>query len=204
MVTHAGARYGGPVWLVAGLVVYIMVRRAPRCGTVRACRLLRRAASAAGVVLEDPRADEARPDRRGDGRDGGAAGAGRRGDGRGGLRDQGAARRAARRRALRRGGASRGLARGGARARRGQRRRGERADAAGARPRRRRSSRPRGERGGPDRARLGATLAPAVALLLAHGRLRAPQVPGGRRGFDRRLPARSPRSSRSALRCDRS
>jgi nucleotide-binding universal stress UspA family protein len=27
MVTHAGARYGGPVWLLAGLVVYIMVRR---------------------------------------------------------------------------------------------------------------------------------------------------------------------------------
>jgi APA family basic amino acid/polyamine antiporter len=27
MVTHPGARYGGPVWLLAGLVVYIMVRR---------------------------------------------------------------------------------------------------------------------------------------------------------------------------------
>ena len=27
MVTHAGARYGGPVWLLAGLVVYVMVRR---------------------------------------------------------------------------------------------------------------------------------------------------------------------------------
>jgi APA family basic amino acid/polyamine antiporter len=27
MVTHAGARYGGPVWLVAGVVVYVMVRR---------------------------------------------------------------------------------------------------------------------------------------------------------------------------------
>jgi APA family basic amino acid/polyamine antiporter len=27
MVTHAGARYGGPVWLAAGLAVYVMVRR---------------------------------------------------------------------------------------------------------------------------------------------------------------------------------
>jgi APA family basic amino acid/polyamine antiporter len=27
MVTHPGARYGGPVWLLAGLVVYVMVRR---------------------------------------------------------------------------------------------------------------------------------------------------------------------------------
>jgi APA family basic amino acid/polyamine antiporter len=27
MATHAGARYGGPVWLLAGLVVYVMVRR---------------------------------------------------------------------------------------------------------------------------------------------------------------------------------
>src|SRR4051794_8242083 len=28
MATHAGARYGGPVWLLAGLVTYILVRRA--------------------------------------------------------------------------------------------------------------------------------------------------------------------------------
>jgi APA family basic amino acid/polyamine antiporter len=27
MATHAGARYGGPVWLAAGLVVYVVVRR---------------------------------------------------------------------------------------------------------------------------------------------------------------------------------
>jgi nucleotide-binding universal stress UspA family protein len=27
MGTHAGARYGGPAWLVAGLVVYVLVRR---------------------------------------------------------------------------------------------------------------------------------------------------------------------------------
>jgi APA family basic amino acid/polyamine antiporter len=27
LATHAGARYGGPAWLVAGLVVYVLVRR---------------------------------------------------------------------------------------------------------------------------------------------------------------------------------
>jgi basic amino acid/polyamine antiporter, APA family len=27
LATHAGARYGGPVWLLAGLVVYVLVRR---------------------------------------------------------------------------------------------------------------------------------------------------------------------------------
>jgi basic amino acid/polyamine antiporter, APA family len=32
MVTHAGARYGGPVWLVAGLAVYVMVRRGRGAG----------------------------------------------------------------------------------------------------------------------------------------------------------------------------
>jgi APA family basic amino acid/polyamine antiporter len=28
MATHEGARYGGPVWLIAGLIVYVFVRRA--------------------------------------------------------------------------------------------------------------------------------------------------------------------------------
>jgi APA family basic amino acid/polyamine antiporter len=28
LVTHAGARYGGPVWLAAGLLLYVLVRRA--------------------------------------------------------------------------------------------------------------------------------------------------------------------------------
>jgi len=32
MVTHAGARYGGPVWLLAGVVVYVMVRRSRGAG----------------------------------------------------------------------------------------------------------------------------------------------------------------------------
>jgi APA family basic amino acid/polyamine antiporter len=32
MVTHAGARYGGPVWLAAGLVVYVVVRRSRGVG----------------------------------------------------------------------------------------------------------------------------------------------------------------------------
>jgi APA family basic amino acid/polyamine antiporter len=32
MATHIGARYGGPVWLLAGLVVYLLVRRAKGAG----------------------------------------------------------------------------------------------------------------------------------------------------------------------------
>ena len=32
MVTHIGARYGGPVWLLAGVVVYLLVRRAKGAG----------------------------------------------------------------------------------------------------------------------------------------------------------------------------
>jgi basic amino acid/polyamine antiporter, APA family len=32
MVTHIGARYGGPAWLLAGLVVYLLVRRAKGAG----------------------------------------------------------------------------------------------------------------------------------------------------------------------------
>ena len=32
MVTHIGARYGGPVWLLAGVVVYVLVRRAKGAG----------------------------------------------------------------------------------------------------------------------------------------------------------------------------
>jgi basic amino acid/polyamine antiporter, APA family len=32
MLTHAGARYGGPVWLVAGVGVYVMVRRSRGTG----------------------------------------------------------------------------------------------------------------------------------------------------------------------------
>jgi APA family basic amino acid/polyamine antiporter len=32
MVTHPGARYGGPVWLAAGLVIYVLVRRGRGAG----------------------------------------------------------------------------------------------------------------------------------------------------------------------------
>ena len=32
MVTHPGARYAGPIWLAAGLVVYLLVRRSARQG----------------------------------------------------------------------------------------------------------------------------------------------------------------------------
>ncbi|HET6945416.1 MAG TPA: universal stress protein [Gaiellaceae bacterium] len=35
MVTHAGARYGGPVWLAAGLAVYVMVRRERGAGLMQ-------------------------------------------------------------------------------------------------------------------------------------------------------------------------
>jgi nucleotide-binding universal stress UspA family protein len=31
-VTHPGARYGGPVWLAAGLVIYVLVRRSRGAG----------------------------------------------------------------------------------------------------------------------------------------------------------------------------
>ena len=32
MITHVGARYGGPVWLAAGIVVYVVVRRSRGAG----------------------------------------------------------------------------------------------------------------------------------------------------------------------------
>src|SRR5919205_1405865 len=38
MVTHRGARYGGPVWLVVGLAVYLMVRRERGAGLLEPVR----------------------------------------------------------------------------------------------------------------------------------------------------------------------
>ncbi|MEP6813062.1 MAG: universal stress protein, partial [Actinomycetota bacterium] len=35
MITHPGARYGGPVWLAAGIVVYVMVRRGLGAGLMQ-------------------------------------------------------------------------------------------------------------------------------------------------------------------------
>lgn len=38
MVTHEGARYGGPAWLVAGVVVYVLVRRGRGAGLMEHVR----------------------------------------------------------------------------------------------------------------------------------------------------------------------
>src|SRR5262249_30356524 len=76
-------------------------------------------------------------------------------------------------------------------ARRGPRRRGSRRDRPLARDRRRDRQGRAGHGRRPDRARLGAALAPAVALLLADGRLRAQE--SAVRGSDRRVPTRRTR-----------
>ena len=68
MATHPGARYGGPAWLAAGAIVYGLVRRGRGEGLLEHVH-----GAAPGLprerVHEHPRADEARPDRRGDDRD---------------------------------------------------------------------------------------------------------------------------------------
>ena len=46
MVTHIGARYGGPAWLLAGLVVYFVVRHEQRRRAARARRRRGRAGAA--------------------------------------------------------------------------------------------------------------------------------------------------------------
>ena len=67
MVTHPAARYAGPAWLVLGGAVYFLVRRREHAGLFE--EIGRIAGAAAGRRLPaDPRADEARPDRGGDGR----------------------------------------------------------------------------------------------------------------------------------------
>src|SRR4029078_1153399 len=160
-------------------------RPPPRPRPARARRAGGGGSVAAGGVLEDPRADEARRDRGGDGRTGGQARAGARRSGRSPARDPCAARPAARRGAVRPGGAGRRIAPGGRRARRGPRRGG----GGEVHPRQvdRRGDRQggRGDRRRPDRARLFAPLAPAVAFLLADRRLRPPQ--GAGRSARRRL-----------------
>ena len=135
MVTHPGARYGGPVWLVAGLVVYIMVRRDRGAG------LLEHVVSSDEQLL--PQATFSKilvPMKLGEIGEEMVATAVQ-------LAQDGAATVEALyvikvpldqpldARALRPGGAGRGVARRGARARRGQRRRGRRPDAARARDR---------------------------------------------------------------------
>src|ERR671938_2137279 len=38
MITHRGARYGGPVWLLIGLAVYLLVRRGRGAGLLEPVR----------------------------------------------------------------------------------------------------------------------------------------------------------------------
>ena len=45
MVTHIGARYGGPIWLAAGVVVYLLVRRGRGTGLLEHVEPVGRAAS---------------------------------------------------------------------------------------------------------------------------------------------------------------
>ena len=187
MVTHAGARYGGPAWLLAGLVVYGRCAR----GGARACSSTSRRPSehlpeaefssilvpmklgaigeemvATAVKLAAERgAEVARAER-----------------------DLRATRPSPRRGSRRAGGERRGLARRGE----ASRLRPGRAGPGGHDPSpfdrtgdRRRSARA-WER--PDRLRLLATLAPPGALLLADGRVRPAQgaLRGARRGLPRR------------------
>ncbi len=185
MATHPGARYGGPAWLAAGADRVLARPQGSWRGLAPA-----RAGAAHRVpgerVHEHPGADEARRDRRGDDRDRSQARPRPRRARRGPVRDPCAARPAARGRARRAGRGRGGLPGRGAAAWRRQRRRGAGRD--GPRPLDRRRDRRRGQaaRQRPDRRRLGAALAAAVALLLADGRIRPAQ--GALRGACRGLP----------------
>ena len=121
LATHAGARYGGPAWLAAGLRGLRARSQGTRRGPASACRGAA-GAPARGGVLEHPRPDEARCDRRGDGRHRRQARGRARGGRRGAVRDPRAARPGDRCGAGRTGRARRGLAgRGGAARRRPRR-----------------------------------------------------------------------------------
>jgi nucleotide-binding universal stress UspA family protein len=186
MVTHAGARYGGPVWLLAGLGVYIMVRRTRG-------RLLEHVVSSDEQLL--PQASFSKilvPMKLGEigeemvatavrlAQDGAATG-------RGALRDQVPLDQPLDAELYDQEGAGGGVARGGARARRRQRGRGQRAHDAGARARP--GDRQAAEETGADLIVLGSAprwrrrsrfFSPTVDYVLGS--------PGGRRGADRRLP----------------
>ena len=186
MVTHIGARYGGPIWLACGIVVYLLVRRGRGTGLLEHVEPVEEA--------ELPHAEFSKilvPMKLGEIGEEMVATAVKLAQERGAdvvalhvirvpldqpldseLYDQ--EERAA------------GVARGGSRARGRPRRHGRgtldpravdrRGDRAGG----------RGDRRRPDRPRLLAALAPPVALLLADRRLRPAQ--GARRGARRRLP----------------
>ena len=203
MATHPGARYGGPAWLVAGAVVYWLVRKGRGEGLLQHVQRAGRVAPGERVH-EHPRPDEARADRRGDDRHGGQARTRPRRARRGAVRDPRAARPVDRGRARRPGRGCRRVAGRGAAARCRQRRR--RAGRDGSRPLDRRRDRRRGQpaRQRPDRRRLGAALAAAVAILLADGRICAAQgaLRGARRGLSRgRDGGRRQRRLRRRLRC---
>ena len=172
--THPGARYAGPLWLAAGVVVYVVVRR-PHGERLTAERgPTRRAAPAGDALPAHPRADEARRYRRGDGRDGGPDRAESAALVEVALRDPRAARAPARRGRRRRRRARGRVARRGAPLGDDH---GVHIDGELVRARSIGQAivdEARAAAGRPDRARLLAALAPAVALLLADGRLRAP------------------------------
>ena len=143
LITHPGARYAGPAWLLIGLGVYVRRPPPPRGRRARGHRA-RRDAPARRRLHEGARAHEARRHRRGDGRDGRRAREGARGERRSGVRrpcpPQVPARgRAARRRPA----ACGGVSGGGAGARGGERGRGRHAHD------RRSLDRPRDRRRGP-------------------------------------------------------
>ena len=174
MLTHPGARYAGPVWLLAGLGDLRGGQENAQAGSVRARHSGRGAPDERGVRAHS-RADEARRHRRGDGGDGDRA---RKGARRGDRGDHRRARspqvRAGGRATRGRRRSSRCIARGGPGARLRLRRRGAR------RRRSRALHRPRDRRRGrappcrSHRPRLVTALAAAIAILLADGRLRAP------------------------------
>ena len=188
IVTHPGARYGGPAWLLVGLVVFVAVRRSHGEGltqrvtapdTIRFDDVPRfrrvlvpmklgvigeeMAATAVKLAAEHRATVEALPRR---------------------MRPPRSAPRCRHGRSRRPG---RRIPRRGDRARGRARRRGQVGD--DPQPRDRPGDRrPRtGVERRPDRPRLLAALAPAVTFLLPHRRLRPP--PGALRGARRRLPA---------------
>ncbi len=189
MVTHPAARYAGPAWLAAGIVVYLLVRRS------RGERLMAHVVSADEQVLPETQFSRVLvPMKLGEIGEEMVATAVKLAQDRGATVDalhvirvpmelpldaelaeeeRSAADSLLEAQAL------------------GEdhRRRGDRPHRAGARDRR--GDRPGGggARHRPDRARLVATLAAAVALLLAHGRVRPPQ--GALRGAHRRLSRRA-------------
>ena len=188
LATHSGARYAGTLWLAAGVVVFVTVRRTARRGLLDHVEPVETLPPAARVQAH-PRPHEARRHRRGDGGDRDRAGEGQRGGGLGHHRRARPApvptRWAA---AAGRGGEGGDDSRRSASPRGGPRCRGSHGRRSGTLdrlcdPRRSRIAKRR-----PHRARLVAALEAPVAVLLSYRRLRPPPcaLRGGRRCFPRR------------------